>query len=271
MQVNPLPPMAEDDMTMIKDLFTYLTQPNSAACQKVARFGGKAMLRIEDHVPIMDGQKYICMDPELSLHTTDDCLVYSFGISTDWSFDWEMEGFGCTVFAFDPSINASSTDWQQGAISFLQYGVGAWDHVSDEGWQIRTLDTIVEFLQHSERSIHYLKMDVEFTEFEVLRQQVIRGQQSPLFRNVQQLGVELHITSFLPVWEHVTFYREAYKTFLALQDMGFYPFSYEENFSLEPDVDVPGLDDKLMSAMEVVWLKTQCIGPDGRALTGAGQ
>ena len=197
------------------------------------------------------------MDPEFTILTSDRCLVYSFGIATDWTFDWDMERFGCEVFAFDPSVNFES-GYLNGTISFLKYGIGGTDHVNDKGWEIRTLDTFVEYLGHKERVIHYLKMDVELMEFEVIRQQLLR-RDSALIRNVEQIGVELHMTMFLPVWEHMSFYREVYKTFWVMQRMGFYPFFYEKNPIIEPDMDVPGLDEKLVSAMEVVWLKTKCV------------
>ena len=213
---------------------------------------------LKDNRQVRDGQKYVCMDPEFTVHTADRCLVYSFGIATDWSFDWAMEWFGCSVFSFDPSIDLPK-GFVNGSISFFKYGVGAWDHVNKEGWQIRTLDTFVRYLGHQERTIHYLKMDVEFDEFEVLRQQVMLRDESPLVKNVEQLGIELHLTSFVPVWKHMTFYREMYKTFLAMQDMGYYPFYYEQNEIIEPDMVVPGVDEKLVSAMEVAWLKTGCI------------
>ena len=209
----------------------------------------------------VDGQKLVCMDPEFTILTSDRCLVYSFGIATDWTFDWDMERLGCVVHSFDPSINLTSS-YQNGTITFLQYGIGGRDHVNERGWEIRTLDTFIKYWDHQDRTIHYLKMDVEAAEFEVLRQQVLLGDKSPLVQNVEQLGIELHFTSRLPVAVHVPFYRETYKTFLAMQRMGYYPFHYERNTIAEVDMDVPGLDEKLVSAMVVAWLKTKCVIQD---------
>ena len=36
------------------------------------------------------------------------CLVYSFGIANDFSFDDRMGKLGCEVQAFDPSMNTES-------------------------------------------------------------------------------------------------------------------------------------------------------------------
>ena len=81
---------------------------------------------------------------------------------------------------------------------------------------------------------------------------------STLFRNVEQIGIELHFKEYLPLVKHIDFYRSFYQIFLNMQEMGFYLFSYEPNLLMVPTLDVPGVDDKLTTAMEVVWLKTKC-------------
>jgi hypothetical protein len=39
-----------------------------------------------------DGQKAVCIDPQVAPQP-GECLVYSFGIADDWSFDEEMEEY----------------------------------------------------------------------------------------------------------------------------------------------------------------------------------
>lgn len=41
----------------------------------------------------IDGQKAVCLDPGVAPEP-GACLVYSFGISDDWSFDQVMESYG---------------------------------------------------------------------------------------------------------------------------------------------------------------------------------
>ena len=40
MEVHALPPLPEDDVDMLKQLFTYLTEPHPSACHKKAILGG---------------------------------------------------------------------------------------------------------------------------------------------------------------------------------------------------------------------------------------
>ena len=206
---------------------------------------------------VLDGQKYVCMDGEqLDLPHTDRCIVYSFGINNDWSFDDDMASFGCSVFAFDPSMNATSL--QRGdSTRFWPVGVGERDGTSELGWQLLTLDSIAEQLGHTGRTIHYLKMDVEYSEWAVFRQQVARGARSTL-AHVEQLSVELHFLATLPPEQHVDFYRELYQNLLAMQALGFYLFSFEENLGLLDWVQIPGLGRNLTTAVEVVWLRSDC-------------
>ena len=51
------------------------------------------------------------MDPSVRPEKESECLVYSFGISNDWTFDEAMEQMGCrVVYAFDPSMNVDNHD-----------------------------------------------------------------------------------------------------------------------------------------------------------------
>ena len=124
-----------------------------------------------DGVLAMDGHKFVCMDPEFGLRSSNVCLVYSFGISTDWSFDMDMERFGCDVQAFDPFVNYTSS--AEDAIQFTQMAIGDKNQRKD-GVETRTLDFLVDSLGHRRYTIHFLKMDVEYSEYGVLKQQTER-------------------------------------------------------------------------------------------------
>jgi len=53
----------------------------------------------------LDGHKFVCLDDLYLDVKNKKCLVYSFGISDDWSFEEHMVGMGCTVRTFDPTID----------------------------------------------------------------------------------------------------------------------------------------------------------------------
>jgi len=53
-----------------------------------------------------EGQKAVCLDVDfLAKAKAGQCLVYSFGIDTDWTFEEAMANLGCKVRAFDPTID----------------------------------------------------------------------------------------------------------------------------------------------------------------------
>ena len=44
----------------------------------------------------IDGDKWMCLDEKYNIKPKD-CLIFSFGINNEWSFDDEMDKFGCKV------------------------------------------------------------------------------------------------------------------------------------------------------------------------------
>jgi hypothetical protein len=53
----------------------------------------------------MDGNKYVCLDQFYNDIVSKSCLIYSFGVSGDWSFEESMAALGCSIRAFDPTIS----------------------------------------------------------------------------------------------------------------------------------------------------------------------
>jgi hypothetical protein len=69
----------------------------------------------------LDGVKRVCMDDLIHDVIRGDCLVYSFGIGNDWSFEVAMNDLGCEVRAFDPTISART---KPKGVYFLPVGIG---------------------------------------------------------------------------------------------------------------------------------------------------
>ena len=53
------------------------------------RVGGRWYRGGQNHQ--VDGDKFICLDPLL---VKDSCLVYSFGVADDWTFEDQMDDLG---------------------------------------------------------------------------------------------------------------------------------------------------------------------------------
>ena len=45
---------------------------------------------------IIDGDRWICLDEKLDIQP-NKCVVLSFGINNEWSFDDDIEKLGCMV------------------------------------------------------------------------------------------------------------------------------------------------------------------------------
>ncbi|RXG61395.1 hypothetical protein Avbf_10586 [Armadillidium vulgare] len=77
----------------------------TGVCRKLARFGGAEQCRERNETQFyLDGHKIICVEPELQLlksSKTEECLVLSFGIMLDISFDFSVREANCEVHMFD--------------------------------------------------------------------------------------------------------------------------------------------------------------------------
>lgn len=73
-----------------KELCPTLQQLFSRSCAKFQRqFGGRPPAP-------GDGRKFVCMDKRFNIKP-GNCTIFSFGVNNEWSFEDEMEKFGCKV------------------------------------------------------------------------------------------------------------------------------------------------------------------------------
>jgi hypothetical protein len=98
---------ADDDAMMLdswssaSQLLAFLDSSrmtNRSACRIFYEFGGVVINNSDRY---KDGQKSVCLDQGLG-PAINNCLVYSFGIDNEWSFDDDMAKLGCNVYSFDP-------------------------------------------------------------------------------------------------------------------------------------------------------------------------
>jgi hypothetical protein len=108
------------------------------------------------------------------------------------SFDESMEKYGCQVYSFDPSIGLKDQN-RSDKIHFYSIGLSGVNGLHPtKGWNMKSASSIYEMLAISHGSsavIDILKMDIEWSEWEVLPQMLQSGFLSD---KVKQLAVEIH-------------------------------------------------------------------------------
>ncbi|KAK3601533.1 hypothetical protein CHS0354_027675 [Potamilus streckersoni] len=180
-------------------------------CRRVVRVGF-----------LEDGGWEICEDSNYRPHRP--CLVYSFGINYDYSFDDDIvRRYGCEVHSFDPSMRNES-DHRRGALGYFHnLGLGDFNQVNPSGWQLKRLGTIQKELGHTNKKIDVLKMDIEEWEWRTIPDMLKSGALS----NVQQFVTELHINLHFEPMEEA--YKMGLSTLKDLYDEGFRIFWTHRN------------------------------------------
>ncbi len=146
-----------------------------------------------------DGGKWTCGLSNLELireakfkanhnHVYEPCLVYSFGVKDDSS--WEAEVLAtthCAVYAYDPTVNsiAEPLKSSNNRVHFEKLGLGG-----DDLGNKRTLATLMKINGHKNNLIHILKLDIEGWEYPVLENLF---QDFPDDLPFAQLLVEFHV------------------------------------------------------------------------------
>ena len=169
------------DANYVHEFFqSFIQNPQRSFCKEMKRFGGQ----YRNECKYLDGQKFVCMDNLFKDIANDECLIYSFGVSNDWSFEDIMDELGCKVYAFDGSVNYPKLRGKN--IHFEKVFVGS-ENIEIKNTQ--TIGTILARYGHTDIRISYLKMDIEGHEMEVLPNAINAG----LLTNVQQIGMEFHL------------------------------------------------------------------------------
>lgn len=190
-----------------------------------------------------DGGWDVCVS---DLPEDTSCIVYSFGINDDPSFDQNLvtRWPHCTVYAFDPSIGRKTGDTFLGnGIHFYNIGLGGHNYVSDRGWDMLELQSIMEMLGHEH--IDLLKMDIEYSEWAVFR----NLKEGKVLDHIDQMLAELH---FFSASGNV----ENFQMLKWLREQGFDVFTRRENFRFGSLIDLSSADNdsvRSYNCLEVGW------------------
>ncbi|KAJ7175784.1 methyltransferase domain-containing protein [Mycena filopes] len=170
-----------------------------------------------------DGGKWVCGISRVE--TKPNCIVYSFGINYESSFEAEIlaNTDECEIWGYDFSVNSFGPQIprsQAHRTHFRPYGLAGTDkHGPDDTNKMYTLESLMKMNGHTH--IDILKVDIERWEFETLsalvKPYLASGKPLPF----GQLQLEIHLwhfsfAEFLHWWE-------------SLEDAGLRPFWTEPN------------------------------------------
>ena len=202
-----------DDANFLDMFHQFIQNPMSSVCKVMTKFGGSYSKKCK----YTDGGKFVCMD-DLQLDIQNkECLIYSFGIDKDWTFEDVMGEFGCKVFAHDPTVDYPRKRSEN--VYFEKIGLASKE---DKENHLKDLSSILSANGHNNTKISYLKMDIEEYEIEGLPAWLKSG----ALDNVDQIALEFHLNHGDVVKKTRTFAK-------ALLDLytqaNFYLIAYEAN------------------------------------------
>ncbi len=188
---------------MSRDFFRY-------KCNNVKRIGGldQYLEYFSNELSRVEGAWFVCFDKGLAL-IQDKCNILSFGINRDESFDRTMNSkYGCRVESFDPYIEHSSFKAIRNKVDsfrdnvtlkvnrkwrFHRIGIVGNNSIQNEnkiGW-LTTFKEILKYTKLEYEIIDVLKMDIENSEWDVLRDINV----DYLCKYVKQFMLETHIVN----------------------------------------------------------------------------
>lgn len=208
-RLNTVPSLQEDwgkldcpleklskDKQILYDYLTTITLP----CEKEVMVGGKFHKNNKTGKSFFDGEKYLCLDDSFRFND-GNCISLSFGISTDWSYDDEMDKvYGCKVYAFDPTIGLQDHNRSEN-IKFFNLGISDGPGIL-KGGKLESYSEILKKLNLENTTIDYLKMDVEGSEWKFFENVLTKTPN--LLKKVRQMGMEIHLggANFAKVWNY---------------------------------------------------------------------
>lgn len=185
--------------------------------------------------PQIDGVKKICIDKIYKHVLSGSCLLYSFGLNDDWSFEHIMASLGCKVRSFDPTIDGPPVgfDWPNN-LSFKKIGISNQTEKVEMSnitrnnmkFSLDTLENIIHQMDDKGKNLNVLKLDIEGYEFSVLPKLI----DSYLIDSIDQIIVEIHSNEGSErSYEDLNLLLRSVDT---LKSIGFFIINYDPNLTM---------------------------------------
>ncbi|XP_045609177.1 uncharacterized protein [Procambarus clarkii] len=165
--------------------YLHHTQSN---CTNIVQFGGKPPAPA-------DGAKFVCLDKRFNIKP-GNCIVFSFGVNNEWSFEDEIAKYGCKVYAYDPTMGKKDHK-RSDNVTFFSMGIGNFKGGKSVGMlnvfstrKVDRFENLVNQLGLAGQVIDYVKLDVELSEVDFLQDMLLNSPH--VLRNIKQIAMEVH-------------------------------------------------------------------------------
>ncbi|XP_078492066.1 putative methyltransferase-like protein 24 [Ciona intestinalis] len=194
-------------------------------CTNSEYLGGRAIDR--------DGAYDLCKEPRFWERANDPnykCLMYSFGVGNDFTFDDEVANRGCEVHSFDPTTDLPDGHVRDSGVVFHKLGISSENIDKDaHGWKMRNFKTLIKELGHNGRYMDYLKIDTDAPQggFEdTLMQELL---DTGLYKCVRQYAQEIHLLGPISNPDKLKRCRNIYRQLTTLNEHGWRLYNNTDN------------------------------------------
>jgi hypothetical protein len=169
-----------------------------------------------------DGGKWICDPHRLE---RGKCLVYSIGSNDQFDFEDEVHArFQCETHTFDPTCYGKNV--LPHVTTFHRLGIVNRKKVDDKSFY--SISSLVELLNHANRTIDIFKIDCEGCEWELFDQDFFSSLKSRNMK-IRQIQIELHPVVYNTLVATDDQLKIANSLFKLFRDNGYVIFHKEPN------------------------------------------
>lgn len=186
-------------------------------CNKMSSFGGKP--------PAPDaGRKMVCLDDRFNIQP-GNCVVFSFGVGNEWSFEDDFDKFGCRVYAYDPTMGKKDHQRSKN-VKFFAKGIANYKGTKNIGmgekWSVKEVDRFENLVREAGeegREIDFVKLDVELSEIDFLQDMLFNSPH--VLARVKQIAMEVHDGPFKGDLSQTSRHQVFWPYFMLMRCAGF--------------------------------------------------